>query len=195
MDSRIKMNRKLALTLLLAFLLVLKVAALQAQPEPAGTARIYGHAFYPVGSEWKPIKYAKVELYEDSIIDTKIGTTATDAEGYYEFIITFTGNKSIYAKICCESAAARVTGGILGSVYSYRTNIKACPMKDFCPCYFRQFSRANNIVFIAMCFKNSSNLQVVLSAQIRIDVTVPARVNDRGFSSCSNKIGIVRQSF
>ena len=118
MDLKIKTDKKSILILLLLFLLLMMVA-LHAQPTPTGTARISGYAFYPREGGWKPIKYANVELYEDSIIDTRIGTTTTDVNGYYEFYITVTGSKNVYAKIWCESMAARVTSGIFDSVYSY----------------------------------------------------------------------------
>lgn len=120
MGLKIKTNRKSILILLLLFFLLMM--ALHAQPTPAGTARIYGYAFYPREGGWKPIKHAKVELYEDSIIDTRIGTTTTDVDGYYEFYITVTGSKNVYAKIYCESMAARVTSGIFDSVYWDRTS-------------------------------------------------------------------------
>ena len=120
MDLKINPNRNLILLLLL-FTFLLMMVALHAQSTPAGTARISGYAFYPREGGWKPIKHAKVELYEDSIIDTRIGTTITDVYGYYEFFITVTGSKNVYAKICCESMAARVTSGIFDSVYWDKT--------------------------------------------------------------------------
>jgi hypothetical protein len=106
---------------IMSFFIIGMVALVGAQPTQKGTARVYGSAHYLVGSHDYPIRLAKVELYEDSIIDTKIATTTTNDGGDYEFIVMFTGTKNVYARVCCESVVARVTGGILGNVYSYKT--------------------------------------------------------------------------
>jgi hypothetical protein len=70
--------------------------SLQAQSEPKETAKIYGRARYNTETEKNPIKYAKVKLY-DSFTNTEIGTTTTNLEGYYEFYVTLSGSKNVYA--------------------------------------------------------------------------------------------------
>ncbi|MGD2248513.1 MAG: hypothetical protein PVF58_08900 [Candidatus Methanofastidiosia archaeon] len=120
MDLKIKKNKNLILILGFTFVLILVTVTIQAQSEPKGTAKIYGYASYSIGTKDIPIKHARVNLYED-YSGMEIGTTTTNTDGYYEFYVTLLGSKDVYARIYCESMAARVTYGTSGSVYSYRT--------------------------------------------------------------------------
>lgn len=100
------------------------VSTSQAQLSPA-VARIYGFANYRMNAQLSnPIRYAKVELWEDAIIDTRLAISETDDKGYYEFNIAIIGSKNVYAKVLCESYIVRVTHGIFDTVYSYKTLTK-----------------------------------------------------------------------
>lgn len=96
-------KKRTVLAVLISLFLIRAMTTLQAQSVPTGTARTYGYAYYFEGSNRYPIRFAKVELWEASFIDTKIGTTTTNMDGYYELTITLTGSKNVYAKVFCES--------------------------------------------------------------------------------------------
>jgi hypothetical protein len=97
---------------------------LQLQPSPEGIAKIYGHARYiDRNGEIGYIRRARVELWEDTLIDTRLALSQTDDSGYYEFHVAMTGSKNVYAKILCQSYIVSVTYGIFDTVYSYKTPI------------------------------------------------------------------------
>ena len=107
---------------LLLLLLSLSIVSGVAEETPSGIAKVYGYARYWESSEKIGyIRYARVELWEDTYIDNLLATTNTDLEGYYEFNISLTGSKNVYAKINCESFVAVVTYGLFDSRYWERT--------------------------------------------------------------------------
>ncbi len=92
------------------------------QPSPSGIAKVYGYARYiDRDGKVKSIRRARVELWEDAIIDTRLAISQTNDEAYYEFNTALTGSKNVYAKILCESYIVSVTYGIFDTVYSYET--------------------------------------------------------------------------
>jgi hypothetical protein len=118
-----KMGKILVLLLLISFLVTVgMISIFHVKSLPAGIARVYGRSVYTVGTGEDPIRRAKVELWEDAFIDTRIAISETDDTGYYEFNIAITGSKNVYAKIYCESYIAYVTHGVYGYTYSYKTS-------------------------------------------------------------------------
>lgn len=59
----------------------------------------------------RPIRGARVKIYDDGLVDLEIGSGHTDDSGYYSFSVSVTGNRNIYSMIENESDAAKVTNG------------------------------------------------------------------------------------
>lgn len=80
MSSPLKELRRIAVLLLLSFSTAENVASVfQAQPLPAGVAGINGFAKYMVSAGVSyPIRRARVELWEDTLIDAKLATSQTN---------------------------------------------------------------------------------------------------------------------
>ncbi len=98
------------------------ISASQLQPSPSGIAKVYGYTRYIDGDgKAKSIRRAKVELWEDALIDTRLAISQTDDEAYYEFNIALVGSKNVYAKIFCQSYIVFVTHGVFGDTYWDRT--------------------------------------------------------------------------
>ncbi|MBU7026743.1 MAG: hypothetical protein HXS48_07350 [Theionarchaea archaeon] len=127
LDSNTRKMKKLVVFLLL-WLVVSTVengaSTIQAHLLPAGTARVYGYALYSENIGMNPIRRAGIELWEDAFIDTRLATSETTDDGYYEFTISLTGSKNVYVKIYCESPIALVTDGIFNDPYWERTSTR-----------------------------------------------------------------------
>jgi len=127
LSSKIRKSKRTTILLLCFSFLTMGdiVSTSQAQLSPAGVARIYGFANYRVDAQLSnPIRRARVELWEDAFIDTKLAISQTNDGGYYEFNIAMTGSKNVYARIFCESYIVSVTYGVFDTVYSYKTPTK-----------------------------------------------------------------------
>jgi hypothetical protein len=129
MIQRLKKLRKplvIVLSLWFCFLITMNMALTsQKQLSPSGVARVYGHAWY-IKDNGEPgfSRRARVELWEDALIDRRLAISQTDDTGYYEFNIAMTGSKNVYAEVFCESYIVSVTYGIFDTVYSYTTPTK-----------------------------------------------------------------------